>query len=165
MTALFYSRLNYSAPDMVWVTEKLKIRLTTACLFVALQVLAWKILFLIVLQWHRSPLDKEDGKAPLRLQASHVNGWNGLVLAEEKTAANESGKIRWTFKSTCAAYYGIHCLQLIPNTRDYCVKFYQIIWKYTDKRLLSTQKVTSNGIFWSKIFILLRVYGWELRGW
>ena len=37
--------------------------------------------------------------------------------------------------------------------------------KYADKRLLSTQKVTSSGIFWSKIFILLRVYGWKLRGW
>ena len=34
---------------------------------------------------------------------------------------------RRTFKNTCAAYYGIHCLQLIPNARDYCVKFYQII--------------------------------------
>ena len=33
----------------------------------------------------------------------------------------------WAFKNTCAAYYGIHCLQLIPNTWDYCVKFYQII--------------------------------------
>ena len=75
-----------------------------------------------------------------------------------------NSKIRRTFKNTCAAYYGIHCLQLIPNARDYCVKFYQITWKYTDKRLLSTQKVTSNGIFWSKIFILLRVYGWKLRG-
>ena len=75
-----------------------------------------------------------------------------------------NSKIRRTFKNTCAAYYGIHCLQLIPNTRDYCVKFYQIIWKYTDKRLLSTQKVTSSGIFWSKIFILLRVYGWNFRG-
>ena len=75
-----------------------------------------------------------------------------------------NSKIRRTFKNTCAAYYGIHCLQLIPNTRDYCVKFYQIRGKYTDKRLLSTQKVTSSGIFWSKIFILLRVYGWKLRG-
>ena len=74
-----------------------------------------------------------------------------------------NSKIRRTFKNTCAAYYGIHSLQLIPNARDYCVKFYQIIWKYTDKRLLPTQKVTSNGIFWSKIFILLRVYRWKLR--
>ena len=31
------------------VAEKLKIRLTTACLLAVLQVLAWKILFLIVL--------------------------------------------------------------------------------------------------------------------
>ena len=30
-------------------------------------------------------------------------------------------------KTHGAAYYGIHCLQLLPNTRDYCVKFYQII--------------------------------------
>ena len=33
----------------------------------------------------------------------------------------------WAFKNTCAAYYGIHCLQLIPNIWDYCVKFYHII--------------------------------------
>ena len=75
-----------------------------------------------------------------------------------------NSKIHWAFKNTCAAYYGIHCLQLIPNTRDYCVKLYQIRGKYTDKRLLSTQKVTSSGIFWSKIFILLKVYGRKLRG-
>ena len=56
-----------------------------------------------------------------------VTDENGLVLTEETTAVNESGKIRRTFKNTCAAYYGIHCLQLIPNARDYCVKFYQII--------------------------------------
>ena len=75
-----------------------------------------------------------------------------------------NSKIRRTFKNTCAAYNGVHCLQLIPNTRDYGVKLYQIRGKYTDKRLLSTQKVTSSGIFWSKIFILLKVYGRKLRG-
>ena len=51
-----------------------------------------------------------------------------------------NSKIRWTFKNICATYYGIHCLQLIPSTRDYGVKLYQIRGKYTDKRLLSTQK-------------------------
>ena len=43
MTALFYSRLNYSVPGMVWVTEKLKIRLTTACLSAVLQVFSKSI--------------------------------------------------------------------------------------------------------------------------
>ena len=70
---------------------------------------------------------------------------------------------RRTFKNTCAAYYGIHSLQLIPNARDYCVKFYQIIWKYTDKKLLSTQNSPPTASFGQKIFILLRVYGWKLR--
>ena len=83
---------------------------------------------------------KKMGKLHFGYKRHTVTDENGLVLAEETTAVNESGKIRWTFKSTCAAYYGIHCLQLIPNTRDYCVEFYQIRGKYTDKRLLSTQK-------------------------
>ena len=70
---------------------------------------------------------KKMGKLHFGYKRHTVTDENGLVLAEETTAANESGKIRWTFKNTCAAYYGIHCLQLVPNTRDYCVKFYQII--------------------------------------
>ena len=70
---------------------------------------------------------KKMGKLHFGYKRHTVTDENGLVLAEETTAVNESGKIRWTFKSTCAAYYGIHCLQLIPNTWDYCVKFYQII--------------------------------------
>ena len=70
---------------------------------------------------------KKMGKLHFGYKRHTVTDDNGLVLAEETTAANESGKIRWTFKNTCAAYYGIHCLQLVPNTRDYCVKLYQII--------------------------------------
>ena len=70
---------------------------------------------------------KKMGKLHFGYKRHTVTDENGLVLAEETTAANESGKIRWTFKNTCAAYYGIHCLQLVPNTRDYCVKLYQII--------------------------------------
>ena len=70
---------------------------------------------------------KKMGKLHFGYKRHMVTDENGLVLAEETTAVNESGKIRWTFKSTCAAYYGIHCLQLVPNTRDYCVKLYQII--------------------------------------
>ena len=59
---------------------------------------------------------KKMGKLHFGYKRHTVTDENGLVLAEETTAANESGKIRWTFKNTCAAYYGIHCLQLIPNT-------------------------------------------------
>ena len=70
---------------------------------------------------------KKMGKLHFGYKRHTVTDDNGLVLAEETTAANESGKIRWTFKNTCAAYYGIHCLQLIPNIWDYCVKFYHII--------------------------------------
>ena len=67
------------------------------------------------------------GKLHFGYKRHMVTDENGLVLAEETTAANESGKIRWTIKNTGAEYYGIICLQLVPNNRDYCVKLYQII--------------------------------------
>ena len=78
---------------------------------------------------------KKMGKLHFGYKRHTVTDENGLVLAEETTAANESGKIRRTFKNTYAAYYGIHCLQLIPNTRDYCVKLCQIRGKYAKERV------------------------------
>ena len=62
-----------------------------------------------------------------RLSFSRFAGLGMGDIVPDSTTVCRNSKIRWTFKNTCAAYYGIHCLQLIPNAWDYCVKFYQII--------------------------------------
>ena len=62
-----------------------------------------------------------------RLSFSRFAGFGMEDIVPDSTTVCWNSKIRWTFKSTCAAYYGIHCLQLVPNTWDYCVKLYQII--------------------------------------
>ena len=62
-----------------------------------------------------------------RLSFSRFAGLGMEDIVPDSTTVCWNSKIRWTFKSTCAAYYGIHCLQLVPNTWDYCVKLYQII--------------------------------------
>ena len=99
---------------------------------------------------------KKMGKLHFGYKRHTVTDENGMVLAEETTAANESDMKH--LEHAQHIMESVAC-NLYRTPGGYCVKLYQIRGKYTDKRLLSTQKVTSNGIFWSKIFILLRVYG------